>query len=267
MPVSQCLIGKRFGQSLVIKRIEKNKYGAWVWECLCDCGKKFRRTSAHLKMRVSCGCLALKNHARARGRIPHGMTRFPEHKIWIGIRARCSERGDVSGRYYARGIRICPEWTNNFPAFFEAVGPRPTLAHSIDRIKNDKGYEPGNVRWATKEEQANNKTNNVTIEFNGKSQTLSQWAREFGVSVDLLSRKTKAGVPIHLALKRRPPQIKLTSAMGMSLTIPEWARLIGVTRESAYRLNREGRLQLEIDQLPYGSKPPELGYAVESESM
>lgn len=52
---------------------------------------------------------------------------------------------------------MCEEWRESFEAFFAHVGPRPSLAYSLDRIDNDRGYEPGNVRWATDSEQQQNR--------------------------------------------------------------------------------------------------------------
>lgn len=63
--------------------------------------------------------------------------------------------------YGARGISICPQWFHSFTAFLTDVGVRPSLAYSLERIDNDGNYEPGNVRWATDEEQGQNRRTNV----------------------------------------------------------------------------------------------------------
>jgi len=72
---------------------------------------------------------------------------------------------------------MCPEWMNDPVAFVEYIGEPPTPEHTVDRIDNARGYEPGNVRWATLIEQANNKTNNRIVTYRGESMTLSQMIR------------------------------------------------------------------------------------------
>jgi hypothetical protein len=80
------------------------------------------------------------------------------------MKRRCLRPSHPGFRYYGgRGIKIDPLWVNDFPAFFAHVGPRPSPGHSLDRIDNWRNYEPGNVRWATREEQASNRCDPTVI--------------------------------------------------------------------------------------------------------
>jgi hypothetical protein len=94
-----------------------------------------------------------------------------EYRIWLLMHERCFNKSHVAYKNYgARGIKVCMEWrrtkyggpygedeTPAFEKFLAEIGPRPGRNYSVDRIDNYRGYEPGNVRWATDEEQAANK--------------------------------------------------------------------------------------------------------------
>lgn len=97
-------------------------------------------------------------------------------------------------RYGGRGITVCQEWAGSFEDFYRHVGPRPSAEHSIDRIDNERGYEPGNVRWATKVEQSHNRRGLHTIEVDGKVQTITDWAREKGIHFSTISHRIARGM-------------------------------------------------------------------------
>lgn len=87
-----------------------------------------------------------------------------EYRPWWRMKGRCYDKNNNRYPLYgARGIRVCDRWRKDFWQFLSDVGPRPSLAHSLDRIDTNGHYEPGNVRWATREEQQRNKRNNRLI--------------------------------------------------------------------------------------------------------
>jgi len=111
-----------------------------------------------------------------------GKTRSREYNIWMGMKARCHNPNDPAFYLYGgRGIVVCSRWRFSFERFLADMG-RVEENMSIDRYPDKNGnYEPGNCRWATTIEQANNTRRNVSIEWNGKTQNLSQWADDLGI--------------------------------------------------------------------------------------
>lgn len=106
----------------------------------------------------------------------------PEHRAWRNMRARCYNPKSASYAYYGeRGITVCDEWLKSFDEFFDHVGPRPSVDHSIDRINNDGNYEPGNVRWATTTEQNRNMRHTLRVTFRGETLCVAEWAKRVGV--------------------------------------------------------------------------------------
>lgn len=133
------------------------------------------------------------------------------YQIWKGMRHRAGVIGvGVAAKhksYERRGIDICPEWAESYKAFYEHVGDAPSAAHSIDRIDNDRGYWPGNVRWATKKEQANNRSDNVVISMNGETKTLQEWCDHFGADrATVSSRWFALFAPAH---KKNAPCVQM----------------------------------------------------------
>jgi hypothetical protein len=125
----------------------------------------------------------------------HGLTGTPEHRIWKAMKARCNNPNTVNyARYGGMGVRVCKEWDESFETFLAAVGPRPSPAHSLEREKNELGYEPGNVRWATSAEQNRNTRRNVWVTHNDRTQILKDWCTELGiVSYKLASERIIGG--------------------------------------------------------------------------
>jgi hypothetical protein len=122
---------------------------------------------------------AEKNKKRER----HGMNKSPEHSVWVGMKQRCYNPKRKDYRWYgAVGVTVCQEWRDSFIAFYEHVGPKPSPKHTIDRIDVFRGYEPGNVRWVLQAQQVENTTVSRLITINGKTQTVSAWEREMGLS-------------------------------------------------------------------------------------
>lgn len=172
------LSGKKFGKLLVLKRIGSTKNGKSLFLCKCDCGNEVEVIGGNLVSGTtkSCGCYKIeKCHKRAN---PQRRRLKRIHRLMI---MRCNDKNSKSYSLYGkRGITVCEEW-NDFENFYNwsiCNGYQNEL--TIDRIDNNKGYEPSNCRWTTYEEQANNTRRNHNVVYKGKTMSVSRFSREIG---------------------------------------------------------------------------------------
>ena len=120
-------------------------------------------------------------------------TSYKAYTSWVEMRRRCrpNPKRRCNGDYAERGITVCPQW-NDFKTFLLDMGERDG-GMTLERINNDKGYSPDNCKWVTKADQNRNQTRSRRISFNGKTQLLVDWAREFGISKELMHWRLKNG--------------------------------------------------------------------------
>lgn len=176
-------VGTRFGQ-LTVMSVSRDGVA-----CDCDCGRStiLRRTHLISGASRTCGC----------GRLTQdGLSRTKEYTAWSGMLGRCHNPSERSFRNYgARGIHVCPEWhpPDGFTKFVDHIGKMPSPGLTVDRIDNAKGYEPGNVRWATRKEQARNQRRNRLITAFGKTQCLQAWEDETGIKRNAIVLRLDAG--------------------------------------------------------------------------
>ena len=137
----------------------------------------------------------------------HGLRHTKLYPVWNMMIQRCYNPNN--SRYYAygaRGIRVYEPWLHNFSEFYEYVSKLPgfgKIEMSLDRINNDKGYEPGNIRWAQVLEQSNNKRSNRFFELNGETKTLAQWCRVYNANYKIVHQRImRDGLSLVDALSR-----------------------------------------------------------------
>lgn len=180
----QDLTGMRFGRLTVLSLDSINKYRQSLWLCKCECGNTKIIRGNHLKSKriKSCGCLKKEKCSKEHLRL---------FDIWVTMKKRCFKKYSIDyQRYGARGITVCDEWKNNFKVFYEwAINNGYQDDLTIDRIDVNGDYEPNNCRWATKKEQARNRSNNRLIAYNNETHCLSEWADIIGLKRATLEKR------------------------------------------------------------------------------
>lgn len=165
MPKMIDVTGEVFGRLTVIEPIRQRGKKEIYWRCQCSCGKLTLVMAQNLREGKiqSCGCykaerVSTRLSVHRHSRIGAAQKPSPEYKAWCAMRDRCNRQNHIAYKNYGgRGIKVCSEWEASFTAFLAHIGPKPTPAHTVDRINVDGNYAPGNVRWATRKEQAANK--------------------------------------------------------------------------------------------------------------
>lgn len=202
-PTVETSVGDEYGRLTVTSEPFLKNGRRRVW-CECACGKILLVSAALLvRKQRSCGCVRgdkLRAYATIHGCASYAKGLTDEYRIWLGMIQRCHNARNPNYPYYGgRGILVCDRWREAYVSFVEDVGKRPSSAHSLDRVDNDKGYEPGNVRWATRSQQNSNTRSTRWFEQGGRRQTLTQWATELGYTVSGLARRL-GRLPVEEAL-------------------------------------------------------------------
>lgn len=159
------MIGKKFGKLTVIEECdERSRQHKIVYKCQCDCGKMVDTIGAELRngRAKSCGCLRVSNHPKI-----HEKSGTRLYRIWQNMKQRCYNSSNKDYKDYGvRGIKICDEWLNDFQSFYD---------------------------WSTRKQQTENRRNNIYLTYHGKTQTISQWAKDLDVSYVKLYKRHYRG--------------------------------------------------------------------------
>jgi hypothetical protein len=143
------------------------------WLCICECGVERKVLGTDLRRKDgrqvrSCGCLQRERTAQRNQKAGRGLEKHPLYRTYSAMKSRClSPDSHAYAAYGGRGITLYPEWAASSEKFLHwmdaNLGPRPA-GHTLDRIDNDRGYEPGNLRWASPKEQPKNRRNATVVE-------------------------------------------------------------------------------------------------------
>jgi len=201
-------IGQKFKRLTIVEKSNKKDAGRnSYYLCLCDCGnKKLVRRNHLLSGRiVSCGCYRkelIDGYLRKKN-TTHGKSYSKIYGIYASMMDRCyNSNMHAYHRYGGRGIFVCERW-HKFENFYEDMGD-PPRGMTLDRTDNAKGYSKENCRWATRKEQSNNTRTNKFIAFNGRIQTMQQWAEELEINGCTLRDRFKRGWDVGKAFTKKP---------------------------------------------------------------
>lgn len=247
------IVGKRFSRLVALSFCpDDNKYTSFMFECDCGNIKKILAQSVVSGNTTSCGCYqkeALKKANTTHGHSGKGRTKT--YNTWAGMMGRGAWGCHPSYQSYgAKGIDVCDRW-RNFEFFLQDMGERPE-GTSIDRIDNEKGYFPGNCRWATRLEQDLNTSRTIKVKHDGRLIPVYHLCNELNLSKTAIhSRATRRGNDYVLALRSvgvdcdYPDNCKWTTPGGKQLkgnrflthdgvikTVAEWSRITGINNNT-----------------------------------
>lgn len=197
------MLGKRIGALTVIRqapsiRRTSDGHRQAAWLCQCDCGEKTVVRGRWLRegKKKACG---VNGHRFSSDEVA---TTRDERRCYNAMLQRCyNPKASGYKHYGARGIAVCQRWRDDVVNFLSDMGPRPSRKHSIDRYPDrNGGYEPGNCRWATEQEQALNRDIVIRVTFNGKEITIAEYAKKLGINAQMIRRRLAKGWSVQNAL-------------------------------------------------------------------
>lgn len=200
------LAGKKIGEWTVLARDYETKRCGVHWMCQCSCGNIKSVNSQTLRngMSRSCGCQTKKFISQKNRK--HGKTGCRLSYIWNMMKQRCYNKNNAKyPNYGGRGITVCDEWLKDFMIFYNwAMSHGYAKNLSIDRKDNNGNYSPSNCRWTNNLQQANNKTTNHFILYNGRRYTMSEMSRLYGINYSILKYRLKSGWSVERAISIQP---------------------------------------------------------------
>lgn len=179
-------VGQVYGQLTVLAFGQVP--GTYIYKavCQCSCGsapKAIRFDGLKSGAVVACGCI---QKART---TTHGLTKSGHYDRWRHMMDRCYDpKCPAYPDYGGRGIQVCREW-HTLGGFVAGLPAGYARGLDIDRIDNNGDYEPGNIRWVTRATNNDNRRSGRVLEFDGRSQSLTAWARELGMRPGLISER------------------------------------------------------------------------------
>lgn len=191
--------GDRYGALSVIE-FSRVLDGEAYYRCLCDCGREVEVNGCHLRAGLRKACARDGHYWRERKGEGFSATNPVEYAAWRRMHDLCQRDSHKKfPRYDGRGIRVHARWAL-FENFLTDLGPRPSPEFSIGRLDINKHFEPGNVRWMTKQERRQNITNSIFVNYKGRRMQLVDLVSELGLDRKIVYNRLRLGWPLEHAL-------------------------------------------------------------------
>ena len=158
-----------------------------------------------------------------------------EYYAWVNMKTRCVNKNyEMYHRYGGRGISFCDSW-KAFDNFYSDMGKAPSLSHTLERLDTDASYCKENCVWADIKAQANNRSNNRRIEYNGQTKTMAQWAECLGVDYFMLQMRLDRGWSVEDAfnIPANFPRYIFKTPSGHFYSIKDVANFYGIKEKTA----------------------------------
>lgn len=183
--------GARTGRLVALRSMKHPKLKGVFWECACDCGKSTIVNANSMGQTTSCGCFQKENMSQVKRK--HGLSHSPTNRAWSNMKGRCNNSWHRQFKDYGgRGISYDPRW-ESFDKFLADMGVAPP-GMELDRYPDNNGnYTKANCRWATCEQNQNNKRDNVMVEYRGERLTVAELARKAGMAHDQIYGRLRRG--------------------------------------------------------------------------
>ena len=253
----QDVTGQRFGRLTAVAFSHKDKYGAYVWSVVCDCGTSKQVALSNLRGKTkSCGCL--KREVNRAMLTTHGLSGTRTHRIWKGLLTRCYTKSATGfANYGAIGIGVCPEWRASYESFIADMGECPP-GHSIERVDNDKDYSPDNCVWLPSKEQARNTRFNKRLVPDAIIPLVGLTDRS-EISYDTVRGRLSRGWSALDALSApigTKPKARRITAGGETLTVASWAARLKMSARSLHHRLQCGWPEVDAVLTPKGAARP-----------
>lgn len=191
------IIGQSFGRWTVVSfAFAKPPHDYFNCRCVCGNERPVQGWSLVYGKTISCGCW--RREVNSALHATHRSCSHPAYKTWTAMKKRCENSASQNYKDYGgRGISVCDQW-QSFEGFWKDMGLTWKQGLTIERMNNDGNYEPGNCRWATMLEQAQNKRNSVIIDTPWGPLAQNAASRRGNISLGALIHRMKSGWPKEL---------------------------------------------------------------------